>query len=55
VAGPNGNDVVVYEVHAGGHTVPQSWMPLTALLVGTTNEDINAVNEIWYFFFSSNH
>jgi len=53
--GPNGNDVVVYEVHGGGHTVPQSWMPLPALLVGTTNEDINAVNEIWHFFFSSNH
>ena len=53
--GPNGNDVVVYEVNGGGHAVPQSWMSLPALLVGTTNEDINAVNEIWHFFFSLNH
>ncbi len=49
-----GDEVVLYTVHNGAHTVPggpelgSRW--LTAKYVGSTNRDIDAPDEIWRFF-----
>jgi poly(3-hydroxybutyrate) depolymerase len=50
--GPNGNDLVIYEVHGGGHSLPQTWMGAPELLLGATNQDVNAMDEIWQFLSS---
>jgi polyhydroxybutyrate depolymerase len=37
-------------IEGGGHTWPGEQTGLPARLVGNTNQDINATNEIWSFF-----
>jgi polyhydroxybutyrate depolymerase len=46
---PGLEDVVLYHIIGGGHTVPH---PLTQMprLLGATNADIYAAREIWAFF-----
>lgn len=45
------NDVIVYKIIDGGHTWPGADATIiTGLLVGRTNQDINAGVETWNFF-----
>lgn len=37
-------------VHGGGHTVPGGWQYAPEFIVGSTNKDIIAADEIWRFF-----
>lgn len=41
--------VVLYTIHGGGHTMPGGTSPASPRLVGTTNMDIVAREEIWAF------
>ncbi len=45
----SGYEVVLYSIVGGGHTVPGGF-GLPALIVGPTNFDIRAADEIWAFF-----
>jgi polyhydroxybutyrate depolymerase len=51
---PDGDEVILYAIHGGAHTVPggpelgSRW--LTARYVGYTNQDVDAPDEIWAFF-----
>ena len=42
--------VVLYEARGGGHTIPGGWMGVPELMVGKTNGDVQAMDEIWSFF-----
>ena len=42
--------VVLYEARGGGHTIPGGWMGVPELMVGRTNDDVQAMDEIWSFF-----
>lgn len=44
-----GHEVVVYSIVGGGHTIPGGY-DLPEILLGPTNRDIVAVDEIWSFF-----
>jgi polyhydroxybutyrate depolymerase len=41
---------VLYRVEGGGHTWPGGKQYTSPVLVGTTNRDINATEQIWAFF-----
>ena len=43
-------EVVGYAVRGGGHTMPGGWQYAPAFLIGPTNGDISAPDEIWDFF-----
>lgn len=45
----SGHEVVVYSIMGGGHSVPGGY-GLPELIVGPTNRDIVAADEIWAFF-----
>jgi len=47
--GESNREVVLYEIVGGGHTIPGGY-DLPELLVGPTNRDIVAADEIWAFF-----
>lgn len=47
---PGLDDVRHYSVIGGGHTVPSRTATMPAFLVGPTNGDIEAADEIWAFF-----
>ncbi len=42
--------VGLYSVEGGGHTWPGGWQYLGKRIIGPTNRDINACDEIWDFF-----
>lgn len=44
------NEVVLYKIEGGGHTLPGSNIPDRPLIIGHKNKDINGVEEIWAFF-----
>jgi polyhydroxybutyrate depolymerase len=48
-SGPGRRSVVLYSVRGGGHTVPHPTVRAPRLL-GRTNADITAAEEIWLFF-----
>ena len=51
--GPDDNDVVVYEIRGGGHTLPQGTFGLPGdWILGPTNRDINGSEHIWDFLMS---
>ena len=45
-----GTEVALYKIEGGGHTWPGGYQYVTPALVGTTNQDIDAAQEIWAFF-----
>jgi polyhydroxybutyrate depolymerase len=47
---PGLDEVRLYTVVGGGHTVPSRTATMPAFLVGPTNADIEAADEIWTFF-----
>lgn len=47
---PGLDEVRHYAIVGGGHTVPSSTPTMPAILVGPTNADIEAADEIWRFF-----
>jgi len=49
-AGTNGSEVVSYVVLNGGHTWPQGYQYLSELIIGKTNQDMNAGEVIRQFF-----
>ena len=46
---PSGHEVVLYSIVDGGHTIPGGF-GAPALILGPTNFDISAADEIWEFF-----
>ncbi len=42
--------VVLYEARGGGHTIPGGWMGVPEFILGHTNGDVQAMDEIWSFF-----
>jgi polyhydroxybutyrate depolymerase len=46
----DGADVVLYEIKGGGHTWPGGYQYLPELLIGKTNQDLDATETIWNFF-----
>ena len=48
--GTNGSEVVSYVVLNGGHTWPQGYQYLNAVIIGKTSQDMNACEVIWTFF-----
>ncbi len=50
--GGKGRPVVLYRIEGGGHTWPGGRQYLSKRIIGTTNRDINACDEIWKFFSS---
>ena len=44
------DEVRHYTIISGGHTVPSRTSTMPAFLVGPTNADIEAADEIWAFF-----
>lgn len=48
--GLEGSEVILYEVHGGGHTWPNGDQYLGVWLVGRTTRDIDGCIEIWNFF-----
>ena len=51
--GKAGSEVMVYEVHGGGHTEPslsQHYGRIFRLIVGNQNKDMEMVEEVWAFF-----
>jgi poly(3-hydroxybutyrate) depolymerase len=45
------NNVISYEIRNGGHSWPGAQNTgVTRILLGNTNEDINAGEETWNFF-----
>jgi polyhydroxybutyrate depolymerase len=49
-AGTSGSEVVSYVVLNGGHTWPQGYQYLSELIIGKTNQDMNAGEVIRQFF-----
>lgn len=47
--GARGHEVAIYSIVGGGHTIPGGY-GLPELLLGATNRDIVAADEIWAFF-----
>ncbi len=47
---PGLDEVRLYTVIGGGHTVPSRTTTMPAFLIGPTNADIEAADEIWQFF-----
>ncbi len=47
-----GTAVELWKIQGGGHTWPGGWQYLSDELIGTTNRDIDAREEIWKFFAS---
>jgi polyhydroxybutyrate depolymerase len=50
---PNGRRVILYSVDGGGHTWPGGRQYLPKSIIGETNTDIDACDEIWNFFNTS--
>lgn len=48
--GQEGSEVILYEVHGGGHTWPGGTQYLPVWLIGKTSRDIDANEVIWLFF-----
>ena len=46
----SGHEVVLYEIVGGGHTIPGGYIGMPAFVLGATNRDIVAADEIWSFF-----
>ena len=44
-----GGEVTLLAIHGGGHTIPQPLVRLPRIL-GPTNKDIDASEEVWHFF-----
>jgi polyhydroxybutyrate depolymerase len=51
---PGRNEVLLYTVHGGGHSVPSMVVPMPKLL-GRTSRDLDAADEIWAFFQRTMH
>jgi polyhydroxybutyrate depolymerase len=47
---PSGHEVVLYSIVGGGHAIPGGYRDAPGLLLGATNRDIDATEEIWSFF-----
>lgn len=47
---PSGREVVLYSIVVGGHSIPGGYRDAPDFLLGTTNRDIDATEEIWTFF-----
>jgi polyhydroxybutyrate depolymerase len=47
---PSGHEVVLYSIVGGGHTIPGGYRGAPDFLLGATNQDIDAAEEIWDFF-----
>jgi polyhydroxybutyrate depolymerase len=46
----SGHEVVLYSIIGGGHTIPGGYRGAPDFLLGVTNQDIDASEEIWAFF-----
>jgi len=46
----SGHEVVLYSIVGGGHSIPGGYRGAPAFLLGATNQDIDATEEIWAFF-----
>ena len=46
----SGHEVLLYSIVGGGHTIPGGFIGAPEIIVGPTNRDISAVDEIWAFF-----
>jgi polyhydroxybutyrate depolymerase len=49
-AGPLGAEVRAYRILGGGHTWPGGFQYLGVWIIGRTNRDIDADEELWNFF-----
>ena len=47
---PSGHEVVLYSIIGGGHSIPGGYRGAPNFLLGVTNRDIDATEEIWTFF-----
>lgn len=48
--GSSGHEVVLYSIVGGGHSIPGGYRGAPDFLLGVTNRDIDAAEEIWAFF-----
>ncbi len=46
----SGHEVLLYSIVGGGHTIPGGFIGAPENIVGPTNRDISALDEIWAFF-----
>jgi polyhydroxybutyrate depolymerase len=46
----SGHEVVLYSIMGGGHSIPGGYRGAPDFLLGVTNRDIDATEEIWAFF-----